>query len=130
MAALEKGIKGSIQLRRPRVVAAEVNNLTRQLLYVYGTSGDLARLDPEPLTEDTDVSKLSLEDNVYYVVDKRAEKLLTEMGVYEEFRTHLVRVLYVGEGRNGMGIFRLKNLRDIEIVPMTENFGLVGALIW
>ncbi|MBQ8985158.1 hypothetical protein IJ076_01175 [Candidatus Saccharibacteria bacterium] len=123
----KSGMQRSINERPKTLVVQEIHNLTKQMMWCYGTSGALIKLAPEPF--DGNLSDLPSETGVYYVVDKKTEKKFESSNTC----SHLAHSYFSGIGYGGVGIFHFTISGangEIPIAPISEKTGIIGSSIW
>jgi len=97
---------------RRTLLASEIKNLTKEEMWVYGTSGELIELKP------TMSDVLHERKNTYYVLNSPMRKYMESD---KRVRKHLAVPVYIGEGPSGEPIYKFKNVDDLYIVPITDN---------
>ena len=101
-------------------------NLTKREMWVYGTSGELIKLEPVKLRKD---GRLPFpEDERYYAIDVRdnASRILEEN---PEYCGRIVIPKYLGVGIHKEKIYSFTTPSGMNVLPITDGTGRNGTVV-
>lgn len=95
--------------------ALRLKNLTKEVIYCYGTSGEMVCLKPEPVADNQLIATMAPEKDTYYIADNGIYKTMSNIG---KFRNVVLFPKYIGKSRDGKNLYHFKDVfkNDVRVV--------------
>lgn len=97
-------------------------------MWVYGTSGDLVKLEPEKLPIELGKKLPPPKEGVFYAVNRDLRKIIRSDPNLTAYADRLVKPTIHGKGRDGEEIYHFTK-DGMNVALITENYGKSGQII-
>ena len=102
-----------------------LKNLTKEVIYCYGTSGEMVCLKPEPVADNQLVTTMTPEKDTYYIADDGIYKTMANTS---KFRNVVLFPKYIGQSRDGKNLYHFKDVFQNDIRLVTDGVMMDDSL--